>query len=620
MALLSSAPLVSISRSLVFSSTFELKAMHRTIANLGMGRHRKSATPSLTMSSTTSVSNEDVVRRRADGYHYNQWGDDLIDSLATSYEAPSYRERADKLIGEVKDMFNSMAVENGELMSPLNDLYQRLWMVDNVERLGIDRHFQNEINSALDYVYSFWNGKGIGRGRECAVADLNSTALGLRTLRLHGYTVSSDVLEHLKDHNGQFTCSAIQTEGEIGSVLNLFRASLIAFPGENVMEEAEIFSTKYLNDALQKIASSSLSQEIEYVLEYGWHTNLPRLEARMYMEVFPQDTIYEKKLLELAKMEFNIFHSLQRRELQCLSRWWKHYGFSHLAFTRHIPVEYYTFASCIASDPKHSAFRLGFAKLCQLATVLDDIYDTYGTMEELELFTSAIKRWDPSSIDSLPEYMKGVYMAVYHTVNEMAKDAEKVQGRDTLNYVRQAWEPYLDSYMIEAKWISSGYLPTFQEYMDNAKISFGSRITTLQPILTLGEALPLHILQEIDFPSKFNDLMCVLLRLRGDTRSYQADRARGEEASSVSCYMKDHPGITEEGAVDQINAMIINLTKEVNWEFLKPDSNVPISCKKAAFDICRVLLHGYKYRDGYSDATIETKNLVTRTVLEPVPV
>eukprot|EP00253_Pinus_taeda_P006932 PITA_06932 len=274
MALLSSAPLVSISRPLVFTSTFELKAMHRTIANLGMGRHRKSATPSLTMSSTTSVSNEDVVRRRADGYHYNQWGDDLIDSLATSYEAPSYRERANKLIGEVRDIFNSMAVENGELMSPLNDLYQRLWMVDNVER-------------------SFWNGKGIGRGRECAVADLNSTALGLRTLRLHGYTVPSDVLEHFKDHNGQFTCSAIQTEGEIGSVLNLFRASLIAFPGENVMEEAEIFSTKYLNDALQKIVSSSLSQEIEYVLEYGWHTNLPRLEARMYMEVFPQDTIYE---------------------------------------------------------------------------------------------------------------------------------------------------------------------------------------------------------------------------------------------------------------------------------------------------------------------------------------
>jgi hypothetical protein len=68
-------------------------------------------------------------------------------------QAPSYREHAERLIGEVKDMFNSMSVEDGELISPLNDLLQRLWIVDSVERLGIDRHFKNEIKSALDYVY-----------------------------------------------------------------------------------------------------------------------------------------------------------------------------------------------------------------------------------------------------------------------------------------------------------------------------------------------------------------------------------------------------------------------------------------------------------------------------------
>lgn len=56
-------------------------------------------------------------------------------------------------------------------------------------------------------------------------------------------------------------------------------------------------------------------------------------------------------------------------------------------------MEYYTFASCIATDPKQSAFRLGFAKTSHFVTVLDDIYDTLGTMEELELFTAAIKRW-----------------------------------------------------------------------------------------------------------------------------------------------------------------------------------------------------------------------------------
>jgi hypothetical protein len=96
----------------------------------------------------------------------------------------------------------------------------------------------------------------------------------------------------------------------------------------------------------------------------------------------------------------------------------------------------------------------------------------------------------------------------------------------------------------------------------------------------------------------------------------QADSARGEEASSISCYMKDNPGLTEEDALNYINAMVDNLIKELNWELLRPDSNVPISCKKPSFDICRVFHYGYKYRDGYSVASIEIKNLVTRTVLE----
>ena len=69
-------------------------------------------------------------------------------------QAPSYHERGETLIREVKEIFNSISVEDaGELITPLNDLIQRLWMVDSVERLGIDRHFKDEIKSALDYVY-----------------------------------------------------------------------------------------------------------------------------------------------------------------------------------------------------------------------------------------------------------------------------------------------------------------------------------------------------------------------------------------------------------------------------------------------------------------------------------
>jgi hypothetical protein len=83
--------------------------------------------------------------------------------------------------------------------------------------------------------------------------------------------------------------------------------------------------------------------------------------------------------------------------------------------------------------------------------------------------------------------------------------------------------------------------------------------------------------------------------------------------------MKDNPGLTEEDALNHIHAMVNELIKELNWELLRPDNNVPISSKKHAFDITRAIHHGYKYRDGYSIANNEIKNLVIITVLEPVP-
>nr|AFJ73560.1 2-methyl-3-buten-2-ol synthase [Pinus pseudostrobus var. apulcensis] len=613
MALLSVVPLAPkwcVHKSLVNSS--EVKIVRRTIStSIGMCR-------------ITTVSDEGVQRRIAN-HHSNLWDHHFIESLSTPYGATSYHKSAQKLIGEVKEMINSISVKDGDLITPCNDLLMRLSIVDSIERLGIDRHFKSGIKSALDYVYSYWNEKGIGCGRDSVVADLNSTALGLRTLRLHGYPVSSDVLERFEEQNGQFACSAIQTDGEIRSVLNLFRASLIAFPGEKVMEEAEIFSTKYLKEAILKLPVCSLSREISYVLEYGWHINLPRLEARNYIDVFGQDLIYltpnmkTQKLLELAKLEFNMFHSLQQQELKLLSRWWKDSGFSQMTFPRHRHVEYYTLASCIDSEPQDSSFRLGFAKISHLGTVLDDIYDTFGTMDELELFTAAVKRWHPSATEWLPEYMKGVYMVLYETVNEMAGEAEKSQGRDTLNYARNALEVYIDAYMKEAKWIFSGFSPTFEEYLDNGKVSFGYRIGTLQPILTLGIPFPHHILQEIDFPSRLNDVACSILRLKGDIHTYQAERSRGEKSSCISCYMEENPESTEEDAVNHINSMVDKLLKELDWEYLRPDSNVPITSKKHAFDILRAFYHLYKYRDGFSVANYEIKNLVMTTVIEPVP-
>jgi len=47
-------------------------------------------------------------------------------------------------------------------------------------------------------------------------------------------------------------------------------------------------------------------------------------------------------------------------------------------------------------EPQYSRWIL--TKVTALASIIDDLYDAYGTIEELELFTSAIERLGTSKL------------------------------------------------------------------------------------------------------------------------------------------------------------------------------------------------------------------------------
>ncbi|CAH1438546.1 unnamed protein product [Lactuca virosa] len=73
-------------------------------------------------------------------------------------------------------------------------------------------------------------------------------------------------------------------------------------------------------------------------------------------------------------------------------------------------------------EPQYSDARIFLMKTCNLAIILDDTYDNYGTYEELEMFTQAVQIWLASYIDTLPEYMKFIYQELL----DVYKEAEEV--------------------------------------------------------------------------------------------------------------------------------------------------------------------------------------------------
>lgn len=46
----------------------------------------------------------------------------------------------------------------------------------------------------------------------------------------------------------------------------------------------------------------------------------------------------------------------------------------------------------VAYEPRFSNCRKSLTKVTSLITVIDDVYDVCGTLDELELFTSAVER------------------------------------------------------------------------------------------------------------------------------------------------------------------------------------------------------------------------------------
>nr|AAK83561.1 delta-selinene synthase [Abies grandis] len=571
---------------------------------------------------------ESSIPRRTGNHHGNVWDDDLIHSLNSPYGAPAYYEILQKLIQEIKHLL-SIEMEDSD-----HDLIKRLQIVDSLECLGIDRHFEHEIETtALDYVYRWWNEKDIGEGsRDSFSKDLNATALGFRALRLHRYNVSSGVLKNFKDENGKFFCNFSGEEGRgdkrVRSMLSLLRASEISFPGEKVMEEAKAFTREYLTQVLTGRGDvtdldESLLREVKYALEFPWHCSVPRWEARSFIEIYGHNHSWLKsninqKMLKLAKLDFNILQCKHQKEIQFITRWWRDSGISDLNFYRNRHVEYYFWAVIGIFEPEFSESRIAFAKTATVCTILDDLYDTHATLDELKIMTEGVRRWDLSLIHDLPDYIKIAFQFFFNIADELIFEIVKQQGRDMTAIVKDCWKRYIESYLQEAEWIASGHMPTFNEYIKNGLASSGLCIVNLNPLLLLGKLLPDNILEQIHSPSKIQELSELTGRITDDLKDFEDEKERGEMASSLQCYMKENPESTVENALNHIKGILNRSLEEFNWEFMKQDS-VPMCCKKFTFNIGRGLQFLYKYRDGLYISDKEVKDQIFKILVHQVP-
>lgn len=63
-----------------------------------------------------------------------------------------------------------------------------------------------------------------------------------------------------------------------------------------------------------------------------------------------------------------------------------------LPFARDRVVECFFCVVAVYFEPQYSFARKILTKVIAMTSIIDDIYDAYGTLEELQIFTEAIER------------------------------------------------------------------------------------------------------------------------------------------------------------------------------------------------------------------------------------
>ncbi|CAI9770284.1 unnamed protein product [Fraxinus pennsylvanica] len=544
---------------------------------------------------TTSCSQ--TVIRRSGNYKPPIWEFDYIQSLNSEYAGERYVMPASKLKMQVKMMLD-------KTVEPLDQLE----FIDNLRRLGISYHFENEIKRILSVI----NIKYSKNDRDSNIKDLYATALEFRLLRQHGFNVSEEIFDRFKNEKGEFKSRLCD---DIEGLLQLYETSFLSIEGESTLEMATEFTMKHLND--QTSIDQFHSRLVHRGLELPLHWTIPRAEARWFINVYKDRPDMNPVLLELAELDFNIVQAKYQQELKHLSRWWKGTCLAeNLSFARDRLVECFFWTTGMIFEPQYEFCRKILTKVIVLATTIDDIYDVYGTLEELEDFTRIIERWDVNSIHQLPDYMQICYLALNNFVNEMAYDILKENGFLIIPYLRKAWTDLCKAYLQEARWYFNGYKPTMEEYMNTAWISISAHVILSHAFFAVTSPIEKEAVQYLqDYPDLIR-WSAMILRLSDDLATSVDEMKRGDVPKTIQCYMKE-TGASEDEARKHIRSSIREKWKKMNKV---QETSCPLSKTfiEIAVNLARMAQYMYQYGDGHGIQNHETKDRILALLFEPI--
>nr|WBO38677.1 terpene synthase 6 [Aquilaria agallochum] len=481
------------------------------------------------------------------------WGEHFVSSPILPLETKHAWEHQ-KLKEQVREL----------LLAGLDRPWEQLDLIDSIQRLGVAYHFENEIENLL---------QGIHKNLDNCLEEnnnLHGISLLFRLLRQSGLTISCTMFNKFKDESGKLKESMSE---DVRGLLSLHEAACVRLHGEDILEQAFDFTTKHLKSIADDTSSSpKLAAQASQALKYPVPKNIPRLEAKYYISTNPLLNI--PIVLTFAKLDFNILQKLHQNELRELARWWK-----DLDIPRRLPKI--------------------LTKVIALTSLLDDMYDAYGTIEELELLTQAVQRWDRNAINGLNnECSKELYQILLDVYDEIGEDMAKLGKSYRLNYAVEMMKRQARIYLTEARWLSQNYTPTLEEYLKLGIYTSTCPLLTLSSVLGMGDNINRDAFEWFLSTPKILTASSLITRLLDDIMTNEFEKNRGHVDSAIDCYMKEHE-VTKQEAVKELYKQVESAWKDVNEELLRP-TEVPKAVLMRVLNFSRCCHIVYADTDAYT--------------------
>ncbi|KAK6793306.1 hypothetical protein RDI58_006759 [Solanum bulbocastanum] len=535
----------------------------------------------------------DVIMKKKALLESEKLNDNIVNEEDGSlFQSPSSTAQASMSSGNKKCLEYLMSIvqkcPNGvPSRFPVDEELKMLCMVDNIQRMGLAKHFEKEIEQILEQVYNNYqinnlmnNNEYLLSSSEEKISDdlpekLLKDSLAFRLLRLQGYKINQgcfcwflqqpqirDKMEKNKEH---FTYV----------MYNVYRATDLMFNGESQIEEARFFARNFLvnnNDNLSLFPA--LQKVIEHELNVPWFARLEHLDHRLWIELnqsiplsIGKSSFYwlahlqNENLMQLAVQNYEYRQSIYRKELEDLKRWSKEKGLVDIGFGRE-KTTYSYFASAASSSsflPYESFLRLIVAKCSIVITVADDFYDEEASLSELHILSEAIQRWDAKNLDG-PS--KIIFEALDDLVCDVAKMYHLQHKIDITPQLRHMWKETFGSWMMESLWSRTSNLSSRDKYLQVGMTSIGAHILVLHAASRGCSILPNQMFGPINGQyENITKLLMTTTRLLNDIQSYQKEREVGK-MNYTMLHFNENPRGQIEDSVDFVKVILGDKKKE----------------------------------------------------------